>query len=75
MLLPDNILPQNCIYLNSSYVLSVLQKLDTQNMLSLYQTIKEEHDITFSIFVLCLDWLFLIDAVKLNSDGDVVLCS
>jgi hypothetical protein len=35
---------------------------------------EREKSIPFNYFVLALDWLFLINAVDLTSDGDIVRC-
>ena len=75
MLLPDGIHPENSIYYNGAFVLQVLQKQKTQHLLDLYQTVKQQRNITFPVFVLCLDWLFLIDAAVLNDKSEVELCS
>ena len=75
MLLPDDIHPENSIYYNGAFVLQVLQKEKKQHLLDLYQTVKQQRNMTFSVFVLCLDWLFLINAAVLNNKFEVELCS
>jgi len=42
-------------------------------LLELYEKVKGLKAITFPLFVLCLDWLYLIDAAVLSS-GKVELC-
>lgn len=74
MLLPDNIRPENTIYYNGAYVLQALLKDNNQNLLDLYQNVRAIRNISFSVFVLCLDWLFLIDIAKVNEKGEVRLC-
>lgn len=75
MLIPDNIHPQQSIYYNGSFVLQLLQENKKQKMLDLYQRVRQKKDMSFPIFVLCLDWLFLIDLIKLNSESEIQLCS
>jgi hypothetical protein len=75
MLLPDNIHPENSIYYNGAFVLEVLQKQSSQSILDLYQTVKLKRNMSFSVFVLCLDWLYLLNVAKLNTKGEVILCS
>jgi hypothetical protein len=75
MLLPDNIHPENSIYYNGAFVLEVLQKQSSQSLLDLYQTVKTKRNMSFSVFVLCLDWLYLLNVAKLNTKGEVILCS
>ncbi len=74
MLLPDNIHPELSIYYNGSFVLGELKKLDNQSVMDLYQNVKIKKEMSFPVFVLCLDWLYLIDAAKMNERGYVQLC-
>lgn len=75
MLLPDNIHPKNSVYYNGAFVLKELQKKGNQNLLDLYQNVKQNQDMNFSVFILCLDWLFLIGVVELGSKDKIKLCS
>ena len=75
MLLPDNIHPEQSLYYNGAFVLQALQKQSTQNLFDLYQSVKQQKFMTFPVFILCLDWLFLINVAVLNHNGDVELCS
>jgi len=75
MLLPDGIHPENSIYYNGAFVLKILQKQKKQHLLDLYQVVKRQRNMTFPVFVLCLDWLFLIDVAVLNGKFEVELCS
>jgi len=75
MLLPDNIHPEHSIYYNGAIVLQVLQDQTKQNLLDLYQNVKQKRDMTFSVFVLSLDWLFLLNVAVINNNGKVELCS
>lgn len=74
MLLPDNIRPENCVYYNGAFVLQVLQKSGGMQLLELYSKVSEIVQISFSMFILCLDWLYLIDVAKIEGE-EVVLCS
>lgn len=74
MLLPDNIHPENSIYFNGAIVLQALQKKSTLDFLELYQNVKEIREMSFSTYVLCLDWLYLINVAELKQ-GKVNLCS
>ena len=75
MLLPDNIHPENSIYYNGSIVLESLRATTSVSPFDLYERVKQERNMTFSIFVLCLDWLYLIGVAQLNNDGKIELCS
>ena len=75
MLLPDNIHPELSIYYNGAVVLNELQKEDKQPIINLYQKVKDTNDMSFPTFILCLDWLYLIDVAKITERGYVELCS
>jgi uncharacterized protein YfkK (UPF0435 family) len=75
MLLPDNIHPDNSIYYNGAFVLESLKNKKAHSLLDLYQAVKDKKDMSFSIFILCIDWLYLLDIAKLNKNGKVELCS
>ncbi len=74
MLLPDNIHPENSIYFNGALVLQVLQKNNGIDLINLYQEVKLVKDMAFSVFVLCLDWLYIADIAEVK-EGRVALCS
>lgn len=73
MLLPDNIKPENSIYYNGAMVLGVLQNVGRMNLWDLFYKVIETQKMSFSIFTLCLDWLYLIDVAKVEEE-EVVLC-
>ena len=75
MLLPDNIHPENSIYYNGAFVIESLKKETSYQILDLYQDVKTKKQMSFSVFILCLDWLYLIEVAKLNSEGKIELCS
>lgn len=75
MLLPDNIHPENSVYYNGAFVIKTLKKEKRYKMLDLFQDVKAKKEMSFSIFILCLDWLYLLEVAKLNSNGEIELCS
>jgi len=74
MLLPDNIHPDNTVYYNGAIVLNVLQESGGHTLIGLYQQVKQLKQMSFSLFVLCLDWLYLIEAARIDKNGEVNLC-
>jgi hypothetical protein len=74
MLLPDGIHPEDSIYCNGAFVLQAAQQNPSMDLLGLYQQTKEMRDMSMSIFILCLDWLFLLDVLDLNAEGRIELC-
>ena len=75
MLLPDNIHPDNSIYYNGAFVINSLEKYTSYKMLDLYEEVKSKKQMSFSVFILCLDWLYLLEVAKLNTKGEIELCS
>ncbi len=74
MLLPDNINPENSIYFNASLALKILQEHGKLDLLDLYQKISKTKKISFPVYILCLDWLYIINVAELIK-GEVKLCS
>ena len=75
MLLPDNIHPEQSIYYNGAFVLQVLREHRVMDLLDLYMSTQMQQEMTMPVFVLCLDWLYLLNLVSLNELGGVELCS
>lgn len=75
MLLPDNIHPELSIYYNASIILSELEKQNEQKLLELYLKVKMLNNMSFSIFVLCLDWLYLIQLAEISEEEVIRKCS
>lgn len=75
MLLPDNIHPDNSVYYNGAFVIESLKKETSYKIFDLYQEVKAKKQMSFSLFILCLDWLYLLEVAKLNTKGEIELCS
>ena len=75
MLLPDNIHPELSIYYNGALVLRELKQDNNQTIVNLYHILRTNYDMSFPTFILCLDWLYLINIAKVNERGEIELCS
>lgn len=75
MLLPDNIHPEQSLYYNGAFVLQTLREQRAMDLLDLYAHTQEHRRMSMPVFVLCLDWLYLLNLVCLNEQGGVELCS
>lgn len=75
MLLPDSIHPKYSVYYTGALLLKKLQQTGTMSVAELYVAAKEENDMSFKLYMLSLDWLYLINAAQINNEGDIVLCS
>ncbi|MBP9987192.1 MAG: hypothetical protein KBT44_04655 [Bacteroidales bacterium] len=74
MLIPKNISPDDCVYVNATHVLACLFEHHEQTTADLYCAVRRKRQMTYALFVLCLDWLYLIDAITIN-DELIALCS
>ena len=74
MLLPDNIHPELSIYYNGSVILTELNKIPSQKILELYYNVQKSNAMSFSVFVLSLDWLYLIKLAQIDEKGVVRKC-
>lgn len=75
MLLPDSIHPKHSIYYTGAMVLQVIQQKGMITIADLFVQMKQEHDMSFKLLLLSLDWLYLIHAASINEKGEVCLCS
>lgn len=75
MLLPDNVHPQNTVYYNGAFVLEAARARPDSDWLDLYAEVRKSQNMSVSVFVLCLDWLFLLEVITLDINGRVRVCS
>lgn len=73
MLLPENMAPEDSIYFNGAIVLEIVQKEGRISMADLFCELNKRKTIAFPVFLLCLDWLFLIDCVYIRNE-EITLC-
>lgn len=74
MLVPDNIHPEQTLYFNGAIVLNTIQEHDGLTLLDLYLLTRSNMEMSMPVFVLCLDWLFLLDLIVIKDEGKVCLC-
>jgi len=75
MLIPKNLSPDDCVYYNAAFVLQALLQKGAMTIADLFCEVRMKHNMSYSLFVLCLDWLYLIDSIKLNEEERIALCS
>ncbi|MGN6482694.1 ABC-three component system middle component 6 [Luteibacter sp.] len=73
MLLPEDVNPRQSAYFGGGLLLQHLYEVRRASIYELFGLVKSE--ISFPVFVLSLDWLFLLDLVELDGDGWLALCS
>lgn len=75
MLLPENMQPEISIYYNGAMVLKELQESTSRSVIDIYQKVKENYGMSFPIFLLSLDWLYLMNIAIMDGKGEIQLCS
>ena len=75
MLLPDNIHPQHTIYYNGAFVLDTIRHHPLLDLLDLYMIARERCEMSMPVFVLSIDWLYLLGQVEIDGNGKVALCT
>jgi hypothetical protein len=74
MLLPDNIHPEDTVYYNGAFVLQAARANPYTDLLDLYRHTKQLKEMSMPVFILCLDWLFLLNLLTLDDRGRIELC-
>lgn len=74
MLLPDNIHPELSVYYNGYIILKELRDLKEIKLIDLFHIINNKKKMSFSLFMLSLNWLYLIDILELDGMGVIKKC-
>lgn len=75
MLLPENINPNNTLYLNGAMILITLRRVGKSSLMDLFFDSQNTQEISMPLFVLSLDWLFLSSCIQKDSNGEFSICS
>ena len=77
MLLPNNIRPENSFYSIGGQIIGYLRSCgeSSARLGDLIEWASSELGSSASLALLALDWLYLIDAVTMEADGRILLCS
>ncbi|WP_392562263.1 hypothetical protein RHO12_01895 [Orbus sturtevantii] len=75
MLLPNDTHPEETVYFNAIFVIRVLNESGEQHVMEVYSQTKKIRNMSVSMFSLCLDWLYLLNFLYIDSEGWVKRCS
>ncbi|MEF3087883.1 ABC-three component system middle component 6 [Bacillus altitudinis] len=75
MLLLNDMKPEMSIYYCASLLIKEIGIQEGQDIVTLYKTVKEKYQMSLKIFAYCLDWLYLVEAAKVDNGGGVFLCT
>lgn len=76
MLINKDITPENNLYYTGSLVLDRLRQWDSDNVdiLELYKKTTVDKEMSMKVFILSVDWLFILGLVDISKKGRVVKC-
>lgn len=76
MIVNKNTHPERDLYYLGGKLIEILDKLNQSEVdyIELYIEMKKEVDLSFNLFVLTLDWLYLIGVIKRGGKGELLKC-
>ncbi|OQX79069.1 MAG: hypothetical protein B6D64_05435 [Bacteroidetes bacterium 4484_276] len=77
MILPRDIKPEYSLYFIGGKLLETIKKQNATefDLLDLFQShISSSHDCSFNQYLLAIDWLYLLNLVSLNNEGQLQKC-
>lgn len=74
MLINEDINPNNSLYYLGAEVLKSIENKEDFDFMELYKSMNNKYNISLKLFILTIDWLFLIDAITLSEKGNLKKC-
>jgi hypothetical protein len=76
MIVEKNINPEHDHYFLGACIIEILDRNKTSEIdfVELYNKIKNKQTISFRLYVLTLDWLFMLGAIVLGDSGGIKKC-
>lgn len=71
MILPVDVLPKYSLYYIGGLILKEMSAKEKYEVSKLFDKMKVNHDISYKLFILSIDWLFVIGAVKSVQEGEI----
>lgn len=75
MLLPNDQSPKYSLYYIGGLLLKILKEQENHDFFLMYDEMKAKYDISFKLYVLTIDWLFLSNILKMDSQGGLTYVS
>ncbi|WP_322906676.1 ABC-three component system middle component 6 [Paenibacillus sp. SGZ-1009] len=75
MLLPNEMKPESSIFYYAAIILKEIQNNEDRQLVTVFRLMKAKYDISLRVFSYCLDWLYLIEAVAVNEEGEILICT
>lgn len=75
MVLSTNVAPQDSLYYLGGLAMESLNvNGNRMGFVDLFMELNKRTEVSIGLFALILDWLYLIEAAEVESDGTVILC-
>ncbi len=75
MIITKDINPKRDLYYIGAMIIKILSDSDkNHDFLSVFQSLKQSENISMNLFVLTLDWLFIIGVISKIKEGYIIKC-
>lgn len=76
MIISKDVNPLRDFYYLGAKIIEVIEntKAEEHDFFSIYEVLKSKEEISFSLYTLTLDWLYIIGAIDKPKNGKVVKC-
>jgi len=78
MILSNSIKPNQTLYYLGGILISCLKEQPSQviDSVKLFEVFKNSLSVkvTFTQYMFTLDWLYLLDMIEVNDEGDIIVC-
>ncbi len=76
MILNPDTHPERDIYFIGGRILEILDDFDSSeiDILDIFNSLKNSTSVSFNLFILSLDWLFLLGVIRKGTMGGILKC-
>lgn len=76
MIIDKNTNPERDLYYMGGFLIEILLKNGNEEVdyLDLYSLVKDQKDITFNLYSLTLDWLYILGVITNGETGKIKTC-
>jgi hypothetical protein len=75
MIVTSDISPDKNLYFLGGKILEKLSTEVATDSLGIFDSLKADHNISFPLYMYALDWLYTINLIESDENGDITLCS
>jgi hypothetical protein len=76
MIISKNTHPERDLYYLGAKTIEVLNSSDTDewDYFDLFNSLNQKHKVSFNLYSLVLDWLFILNAIQKGTNGKIKKC-